>query len=372
MTHPYKILDTSNIYSPALIFYRDFIEKNIRICLEMAGSTDRLRPHVKTHKCREIVQMELDHGIKKHKCATLAEAEMLAMCGVTDILLAYNLVGPNSQRMLELCNIFPECQFSTLIDSSKAAKSLSDAFATSERSLNVLLDADVGQHRTGISLDDNAYALYELANDLPGIKPIGLHIYDGHNHQSDITERTAAVQAQMETVMRFRTKLIDNSYTVSTIVVGGTPTFPVYAKMDIPGLECAPGTCILHDNGYGSRFPDMDRFTPAAVLLTRVISKPTDKRMTLDLGYKAIASDPPAGKRLTLLDIPEYEAVLQNEEHLVIESSFASKYDIGDELYAIPTHVCPTSALHQFAYVVVDGQLVDRWEIVGRDRMITV
>ena len=113
-------------------------------------------------------------------------------------------------------------------------------------------------------------------------------------------------------------------------------------------------------------------FTPAALLLTRVISKPLPTRLTLDLGYKAVASDPPAGKRLTLLDVPDYETVLQNEEHLVIETPHAANYQPGDELYAVPTHICPTCAMHKQAYIVEDGAVTGTWEIVGRDRVLSI
>src|SRR5436309_15078191 len=99
MNSMYAIHDTSAVYSPGLLFYKDLIRRNIATAIEMAGGTDRLRPHVKTHKTREIVRMELDAGITKHKCATLAEAEMLAGCGVPDVLLAYPMVGPNCRRM---------------------------------------------------------------------------------------------------------------------------------------------------------------------------------------------------------------------------------------------------------------------------------
>src|SRR5262249_29260788 len=94
--------------------------------------------------------------------------------------------------------------------------------------------------------------------------------------------------------------------------------------------------------------------------------------VTFDLGYKAVASDPPAGKRLHLLDLAEYEAVLQNEEHLAIETPGASRFQLGAEAYAMPTHICPTVAMHRFAYVIEGGNLPARWEIVARDRLLTV
>jgi D-serine deaminase-like pyridoxal phosphate-dependent protein len=116
----------------------------------------------------------------------------------------------------------------------------------------------------------------------------------------------------------------------------------------------------------------MAGFTPAALLLTRVISRPTPTRLTLDLGYKAVASDPPAGKRCVLFDVPDYEPILQNEEHFVVETPAAGRFNPGDEVFAVPTHICPTVALHKQAYVVEGGKVTDRWDVVARDRVLTV
>src|SRR5690349_8311019 len=102
MNPAYTIHDTSAIYSPALIFFKPLIERNLALAVKTVGDPSRLRPHVKTHKTREIVRMELAAGVSKHKCATIAEAEMLAACGATDVLLAYSLVGPNCGRMAQL------------------------------------------------------------------------------------------------------------------------------------------------------------------------------------------------------------------------------------------------------------------------------
>src|SRR5579859_1110023 len=81
MNREYTLRDPSEVLSPGLLFYKDLIRRNIARMVEIAGNPERLRPHVKTHKTREIVRMEMDAGITKHKCATLAEAEMLAVCG---------------------------------------------------------------------------------------------------------------------------------------------------------------------------------------------------------------------------------------------------------------------------------------------------
>jgi D-serine deaminase-like pyridoxal phosphate-dependent protein len=297
---------------------------------------------------------------------------MLATAAATDVLIAYNMVGPNCRRLANLIRAYPRCHFSVTGDHPVALEALSRVMADAGQVVDVLLDLDVGQHRTGITPGADAAVLYEQLAGWPGLRPGGLHVYDGHNHQESLTERQQAVMSLLEPVLSLRAQLEKKGLPVPRVVAGGTPTFPVFAKLDLPGLECSPGTCFLHDQGYGSKFADMAGFTPAALLLTRVISKPLPTRLTLDLGYKAVASDPPAGKRLTLLDVPDYQAVLQNEEHLVIDTPHAARYQPGDELFAVPTHICPTCAMHKQAYVVEDGAVTGTWEIVGRDRVLSI
>lgn len=371
MNPEYILKDPSQVFSPGLLFYKTLIARNIQALVKRVGSPDRLRPHVKTHKTRQIVKMEREAGITKQKCATIAEAEMVAQCETPDILLSYPMVGPNCTRFAQLVKKYPGSKFSVIADHAVGIQQLSDAMKKAGQQAEVLLDLDVGQHRTGIAPGPTARQLYEMLEKSPGLKPGGLHVYDGHNHQHPLEERKAAVQAMMAPVLEMRDALAKAGLPVPRMVLGGTPTFPVFATLEIAGAECSPGTCVLNDFNYGTWFQDLGEFTHAALLLTRVISRPTANRVTLDLGYKAVASDPPAGKRCVLLDI-KCEHVLQNEEHLVIETPEAERFKPGDVAYALPAHVCPTSAMHQFANVVENGQVVDRWEIASRDRMLTV
>src|SRR5207245_9246076 len=122
----------------------------------------------------EIARMELEAGITKHKCATIAEAELLADVGAADVLLAYNLVGPNCERMARLIKAFPKCRFSVLADQASAASALSEALGAAGTKVGVLLDLDVGQHRTGIAPGPEAQSLYERIAKLPGLEPAGL------------------------------------------------------------------------------------------------------------------------------------------------------------------------------------------------------
>jgi D-threonine aldolase len=372
MTGHYAIADTSTIFSPGLLFFKDLIRYNIAQTLTLAGSAERLRPHVKTHKTAQIVDLQLAAGISKHKCATIAEAEMLAQRNVPDVLIGYPLVGPNIGRLAQLMKLHPSVRFSTTVDHADSIDALSAGMTSQGLTLNVLLDLNVGQHRTGVPVDNHAIALYERLGRSNGLRPDGLHVYDGHTKQDSRAERDAIVHAGFEGVLEMRRALEKKGLPAPRIVAGGTPTFPVYAAMNVPGLECSPGTCTLYDQGYGEHYADLAQFKPAALLLTRVVSRPTPTRVTFDLGTKSIASDPPAGKRVRLLDVPEHQFVIHNEEHLVIETAHAERFRPGHEMLAIPGHVCPTVAWHRFAYVIEGGKLTETWQITARDRMLTV
>jgi D-serine deaminase-like pyridoxal phosphate-dependent protein len=158
---------------------------------------------------------------------------------------------------------------------------------------------------------------------------------------------------------------------VSKVVAGGTGTFPVYAAMSDPELELSPGTPVFYDAGYRECFPDLP-FQVAAMLLTRVVSRPAADLVTFDLGYKACASDPPAGRRLVFPEIPDAREIRQNEEHLVIQTSLAERFGPGDAQLAIPRHICPTVALHRQVQVVSGGCVIGCWEVAARDRVLNL
>jgi D-threonine aldolase len=372
MNPAYLIQNIDEVFSPALVFYKDLIRSNIAEVVRLAGSPKRLCPHVKTHKCKEIVRMQLDVGISSHKCATVAEAEMLAQCETPDVLISYPIIGPNVGRVRKLVEKYPRSKFSVLCDHPDGAKGLSGGWNGMASKLDVMMDINVGHDRTGIKPGPAAAELYSLIAKSPNLNVAGFHVYDGHNHQESLTEREAAVRALIGPVLELRKTVEAKGLPVPRMVCGGTPTFPVWAKLEFPGLQCSPGTYVLYDQGYGSKYSELSGFQPAALVVSRVISKPLPNRLTTDLGHKAIAADPPAGKRAVLLNLGEYTTVLQNEEHFGIDTPKAADWKIGDMIYAVPTHVCPTVALHRRAYVVEKNRVIGTWEIASRDRVLTV
>jgi D-serine deaminase-like pyridoxal phosphate-dependent protein len=364
----YEVENVREIPSPSLLIYAGRVEENLRRMIALAGGTTRLRPHIKTHKMAEMIELQVALGIRKFKCATLAEAALAARHGADDVLLAYQPVGPNVGLFLDLAACFPGVRFSCLADNAVTIRELSVAAAPGRTPLEVLLDLDVGQHRTGVAPDSHAFDLYRLITSLPALKPGGLHAYDGHLHQMDVGERAAACETAFAPVEMLRRKLLRENLPVPRVVAGGTPTFPMHARRE--DVECSPGTCVFWDAGYGRNLPDLD-FLPAAVLLTRVVSLPTANRLCLDLGHKAVASEMPH-PRVAFLNLDDGKPVMHSEEHLVLEMPRADACAIGQVLYGIPWHICPTVALHGEVVVVRNDRAEERWKVVARDRAFTV
>lgn len=362
----YKISNVEDVFSPSLLFYTERITENIDRMIRIAGAAHRLRPHMKTHKSADVIKLHLARGITKFKCATIAETEMVASCGAVEALLAYQPVGPNAQRFCQLILAQPRARFSTVIDDESALRLLSDTARRHHVTVEVLLDLDCGQHRTGIAPGERAFQLYQLLCSLPGIKPGGLHAYDGHIHDRDPHARSIACEKAFASVAAFRAQLIAAGLPVPRVVAGGTPTFPFHAAR--ADVECSPGTCVLWDWGYSTTMPDLD-FLHAATLLTRVVSKPTPTRLCLDLGHKAVASEMPH-PRVHFPDLPDAKPVAHNEEHLVLETDRADEFSIGAVLYGIPWHICPTVALHAEAIAVTNGHADAHWPITRARKLI--
>jgi D-serine deaminase-like pyridoxal phosphate-dependent protein len=364
----YQLSNEADIASPALLLFEERIESNLQRMLQIAGGPGTLRPHVKTHKLEPLVRRQIALGITKFKCATVAEAEMCALAGAQDVLVALPAVGPNAKRICALAKIYPAVRWSTLADSLGSIRELGALASAAGMTLPVYLDLDCGQHRTGVPGGEEAEMLYRAIASAPGLSVAGLHAYDGHIHETDVAQRRAQCDAAFGPVLAFRQRLLDAGLPVPALISGGSPTFPFHAEH--PDRECTPGTTVLWDFGYGDKLPDLP-FLPAAVLLTRVISKPGPNRLCLDLGHKAVAAENPH-PRVRLLELPDAVAVVHSEEHLVVETPRAEEFAIGATLHGIPRHVCPTVALYSEAILVRSGEAVETWPITARARRITI
>jgi D-threonine aldolase len=364
----YEIESIDQIDSPALVVYKDRIIRNTEKMVKMAGDPKRLMPHVKTHKIKEIVQIQLDLGIHQFKCATIAEAEMLAMVGAEKVLIAMQPVGPKLLRIIRLINKYPKVHFSVIADNPEVVLELAEMMVVSGIQIGVFIDLNVGMNRTGILTGKEANELAEMCVSLEGVAFEGFHVYDGHNLITDPIERTIQCQNYMRDVYQLLDSTERKLGLKLALIAGGTPTFPIHAAKS--NTICSPGTTVLWDYSSDDRFPDLP-FEFAALLITRVISKIGDKLITLDLGHKAVAAETPL-PRVKFMDHPEIIPVSQSEEHMVAQVPDNSNYQFGEVFYGIPGHICPTCALYQEAVVVENNKWTTFWKVIARDRFINL
>ncbi len=370
MHHWFEIDNVYEIDSPGLLVYKSRVVQNIDDAISMMDDVARLRPHVKTCKNLEVVSLMMDAGITKFKCATIAEAEMLALAGATDVLLAYQPVGPKLLRLITLQKKYPRTVFSCLLDNIAVAQQYSAVAVENNLILRVFVDLNVGMNRTGIKPGEEAVQLYSIGSSLPGLHLCGLHAYDGHLRSPDLTTRTEDCNAAFKEVEKLRDELLQLGYKVSVIVAGGSPTFPIHAQRQDQTIECSPGTFVYWDGGYQQSCPEQP-FRPASLVLCRIVSLPDDTTICIDLGHKSIASENALNRRVHFLNAPDLHFLAHSEEHLVAEAPGRHNFKPGDVLYGLPFHICPTVALYERAMVVVDGVVTDEWSNIARDRKIT-
>lgn len=365
----YPIANIHEVDSPTLAIYPDRVKKNIEILKTMLPDVKRLRPHVKTHKSADVTKILLASGFTQFKCATIAEAEMLGEAGAPDVLLAYQPVGPKAYRLAAVVKKFPNTKFSCLFDNAETLAHLNSVFGEIHHRLDVYIDLNIGMNRTGITPGDEADKLYLSTKQFNFISIAGIHAYDGHLRDADLAERTRKCNAGFAPVLEMQKRMTHAGFPEPIIVVGGTTTFPIHAlRKDV---VCSPGTFIYWDHGYHDTFAEQP-FEFGALVITRVISKPETDLICIDLGHKSIASENPLDKRVLFLNAKNLQPVGHSEEHMVLKVLGENNYAVGDVLYGVPFHICPTVALYDSAVVIKDHVATTRWNMLARNRTITL
>lgn len=359
----FEIKNIDEIDSPALVVFPERVRHNIQLAIHMAGNADRLRPHVKTHKCPDVVQLMMQAGINKFKCATIAEAEMLAQCNAADVLLAYQPSGPKLERFTRLIKKYPATKFSCLVDNPASAAEQSSRFFKHGLTVPVFIDLNTGMNRTGID-PSGATELYHSCQSLTGISISGLHAYDGHIRDTSYPVKKEKCDAAFAAVWQ-----LSHDLQLPRIIAGGSPAFSVHCQRK--EVECSPGTFIYWDKGYLESCPEQS-FLPAAVLVTRVVSLPAPGIVCTDLGHKSVASENEISRRVFFLNAPDLRPASHSEEHFVWEAGSSHNYKAGDILYGLPYHICPTVALYDSVYAAENNTVTGEWKNIARDRKITV
>ena len=363
----FEITNVNTVDSPSIALYKQHLQFNIGHMVSLVdGQTDRLMPHIKTNKMPEVMKMLMASNISNFKASTISEAEIAAEVGAKSVLIAHQLVGPKVNRFLDLSLHFPNTRFSTILDSIETAKILNEEATKKGISANVYIDVNNGMNRSGIEAGQDLLELAAFISACASLHFMGLHVYDGHLRDVDFNRRNQKIETGLEEVSHyFETLKQENPHL--KMICGGTPSFTSHL-LDKSRIT-SPGTCVLWDLGYSEKLQEQE-FKYAALVVTRIISKPTEGIITVDMGHKSVAPENPIDKRIKFLNLTDYQLLSQSEEHGVIKVSDWDQFQIGDVLYGVPYHICPTINLHDEVSVIDGGQKVDSWEISARKRKL--
>jgi D-serine deaminase-like pyridoxal phosphate-dependent protein len=361
----YRISDPELVLTPALALYPEVIASNIRCTLDLlSGHADRWRPHIKTAKLNYTLRMLIDRGVRNFKCATSLELLQACEAGATDVLVAYPLMGANASRVREIKNQHPGVRISVLAENEAQVHQWRGA------DVGIFLDINPGMNRTGIEQTSRQYAV-KLAQAIiqSGLEFRGLHYYDGQFGTVAELERTKAAHAGYDQLLSLVRGLEAAGVHVPEVVTAGTPTMP--CSIAYPGFKNAnflhrvsPGTVVYNDATSLTQFPAQYGYAPAALVMARVVSSPHHGVITCDAGHKAVSAD--AGvPTCVVVGHRELTPLSPSEEHLPFAvTEGANSPQVGDILYLLPRHVCPTVNNFDVALIVRNG-LVESVEQVS-------
>ncbi len=361
-----RVLDPDSIETPAMVVFEHRVDVNIRDLCELAGA-ENLAAHVKTTKSIDVIRKQVAAGIVVMKAATLSELETAVAAGCHTAILAYPILqSRKAKRLVRLAVANRGVDVVAVVGQLAHVGVLSAAAGAASATLPVMLDLNVGMHRTGHDADAVGLEIYRAIAADANLVPAGLHAYDGQDHASDPDERERLAMAHVEDVKVFRKQLTDAGLSVPLVVGGGSYSFPYYAREE--GMLGSPGTTVYWDAGYQAQMPELT-FRPAAMVLTQVIDRHPDQgTVTLDLGSKAISADGPLENRVRFLGYQNVDAIMQSEEHGVFRFADHGP-ELGDYLLAVPVHVCPTTTRYPGSHVIdADGVVCGFWPHTARDR----
>ena len=360
---PIEALDT-----PALVLDLDIVEANIARTVEIARDADaRLRPHIKTHRMLAVARLQIDAGARGICCAKTGEAEVFADGGIDDIFIANQVVGAAKMRRLRALS--ERVRLAVGVDHPEQIELLSQAFGGAEP-LDISIEIDVGQRRTGVVEPHEAVELAQRVLDAPGLALRGVYTHEGHDYaaRDDADLAVIADQAQRQ-MLEAAQAIRDATGAPCEVSMGSTPS--LFARKFHAGIdELRPGTAVFNDGSHANFLGHTDWC--AATVLATVVNRPAPDRVVVDAGAKALTSDRRGPSILEnsgfgmVIGRPDATIVSLSDEHGVLSVPDADAYSIGEVVQIIPNHICPCVNLYDHAFVAREGVVQDVWEVSAR------
>jgi D-serine deaminase-like pyridoxal phosphate-dependent protein len=360
----------SELDTPALVVDLDVMERNLSRMAEYCRKHQLLlRPHTKSHKIPELAKRQIESGATGITVAKIGEAEVMLNAGITDILIAYPIVGP--EKAERLATLAERANLTVSLDSKEAAECISSAMSKHGTRVGVLVELDVGFHRCGLTDEAGALKLARKVTSLPGLEFRGLMFFPGHFGVGP--EQRAAMRVEVNTFLdRTLEAFAHNGLPVSIVSGGSTPTGSE-GNLFHGVNEVRPGTYIFNDrNTVGVSAASLDDC--ALSVLVTVVSNSVQGRAIIDGGSKTFSSDryqAEDGNGFGLVKedhAAEIERLSEEHGHLNITNS-DRRYRVGERLSVIPNHVCTTVNMHDEIYGVRGEEVEAIWRVEGRGKV---
>ncbi len=353
--------------TPCLTVDLDALDENLqKMQSRVKAAGKALRPHAKTHKCSTLAKMQIANGAIGICAAKLSEAEALVDAGISGVLLTGPIAG--REKVDRLVALLGRASFlMAAVDSPATVGLLEARLAEKHRCLDVLLDLDIGHHRSGV-LPERAAELAERLIASPQFRLRGVQAYAGHvQHIPRYVDRKTASRDGLKQAAAVFNRLRERCEACTIFSTSGTGTARIDLSVD--GVtELQAGSYALMDAEYlaiesadGSDAPD---YRPALTLLATVVSGPHGRQVTVDAGLKALYRD---GGRPRVLN-PEYDC-LQYEwfgdeyGRLVAPDRCSVLPGVGTAIELIVSHCDPTVNLFERLHITRAGKVVDVWPV---------
>jgi len=362
--------------TPALLVDYAVLERNVERMGRLARVAGKaLRPHVKTHKTREIAELQMKHGASGITVAKVSEAEVMLSEGFSDILLANEIIG--TTKADRVARLAAKARITVAVDSSLGIAQLAEATRCHGSELDVLIDLNTGGGRCGVPVEgDEAAVLADRISVTPRLRLAGLMTYEGHVYKATSREQVESIAAEVgELLLRQAEALAGSGYDVSVVSAGSTVSAQYLVRCPAAS-EIRPGTYVFNDvNEIRMGVAEIEDC--ALTVLATVISGPRDGRVVLDAGSKSLSSDravggfrlgPPGGYGL-VKSMSEATIVELNEEHAIVSLAAESReVRLGSKLELVPNHACTAVNLHDHMSVVDGEEVRGRWAVVARGK----
>lgn len=364
--------DYSHLDTPALLIDKTLAEKNHRDMVAKARRWNvKLRPHTKTHRTPALARLQVAQGASGITVAKIGEAEVMAAEGLNDIFIANEVYG--DRKLARLLSLHRRIRIALGVDNREQVDALSLAFKDEPVPLDVMIEVETGEERTGVLSPQAALDLARAVAAAPGLRLRGVFTHEGHTYGAPSREDCAALflTSQRE-VLAVADHLRRNGQPVEEISTGATPSLMLGEVL--PGItEIRPGTYLLMDAAQANAIGDYSRC--AASVLATVVSKPTAERVVIDAGVKALTSfTRPRGICETqgyglVKSLPAVRLKKVYDEHgVIVDSAAREALAIGQKIEIIPNHICPTCNLYDKIYIVENGRVTDEWPILCRGK----